>query len=55
MILHLDTHIVVWLYAGKRNDFPAGAAAAVDRVALTPDETPYLVVARAAERLNWTR
>ena len=55
MILHLDTHIVVWLYAGKRNDFPAGAATAVDRIALSPDDTPYLVVARAAERLTWTR
>jgi PIN domain nuclease of toxin-antitoxin system len=91
VILHLDTHIVVWLYAGKRNDFPPRAAAAVDhgrlvyspivgmelayleeigritaspreildyladRIALTPDETPYLVVARAAERLTWTR
>ena len=90
MILHLDTHAVVWLYAGNRNRFPARAKAALDharlvyspvvglelaflreigritaepqqildylrdRIALVPDETPYLVVARSAEALRWT-
>ena len=91
MILHLDTHVVVWLYAGNRERFPARARAALDharrvyspvvglelqflhevgrisvnpagildylrdRIALVPDETPYLVVARAAQALGWTR
>ena len=30
MILHLDTHVVVWLYAGDRSRFPARAQAALD-------------------------
>lgn len=30
MILHLDTHVVVWLYAGDRTRFPARAQAALD-------------------------
>lgn len=91
MVLHLDTHVVVKLYAGEREFFPARALAALDhamlayspivdlelqylheigriaqepetilgyltdRIALTPDDTPYLVVARAARDLSWTR
>ena len=91
MILHLDTHVVVWLYAGDRTRFPARARATLDharlvyspvlglelaflreigritveperilsylrdRIALVPDETPNLVVARKAEALPWTR
>lgn len=91
MIVHLDTHIVIWLYAGERDRFPARAQASLDhgrlvyspvvglelaflheigritarpadildylrdRIALVPDETPYLVVAKAAELLTWTR
>ena len=27
----------------------------VDRIGLTPDDTPYIVVARAARALSWTR
>ncbi|MFP4378280.1 MAG: type II toxin-antitoxin system VapC family toxin [Spirochaetales bacterium] len=30
MILHLDTHVVVWLYAGDRSRFPHRALAALD-------------------------
>ncbi len=91
MILHLDTHVIVWLYAGDRSRIPSRAAAALDhahlvyspvsgleitylyeigrvtvssqtildylrdRIGLTPDDTPFLVVAREAERLSWTR
>lgn len=34
MILHLDTHVVVWLYAGDRSRFPARARAALDHARL---------------------
>ncbi|MFW5776389.1 MAG: type II toxin-antitoxin system VapC family toxin [Spirochaetota bacterium] len=30
MILHLDTHVVAWLFAGDRARFPARAQAALD-------------------------
>ncbi len=30
MILHLDTHVVVWLYAGEQSRFPPRALAALD-------------------------
>lgn len=91
MILHLDTHVVVRLYAGDRELFPSRARAALDRarlvyspivelevqylyeigriivgpdtilpyltdrIGLALDETPYVVVARAARALSWTR
>lgn len=91
MILHLDTHVVVWLYAGDRRRFPGRAAAAIDharlvycpavgleltylhetgrikvsarqvldylgeRIGLAADDAPFVVVARAAETLTWTR
>jgi PIN domain nuclease of toxin-antitoxin system len=91
MILHLDTHAVVWLYAGDRSRFPARALAALDnarlvyspavalelaflheigritapsreildylrdRIGMVPDDTPHLVVVRAAESLRWMR
>ncbi|MFP4012435.1 MAG: type II toxin-antitoxin system VapC family toxin [Spirochaetaceae bacterium] len=91
MILHLDTHVVVRLYAGDRERFPTRAQAALDharlvyspiveleiqylyelgritvgpdtilpyltdRTGLAVDETPYVVVARAARALSWTR
>ena len=91
MILHLDTHVVVRLYAGERHHFPPRAQAALDharlvyspvaelevqylyevgrisvgpetilpyladRIGLAPDETPFVVVARAARELSWTR
>ena len=91
MILHLDTHAVVWLYAGEPNRFPPRALAALDharlvyspivaleltylhevgrltvgstqildylrdRVGIVADDTPFLVVVRAAESLTWTR
>jgi PIN domain nuclease of toxin-antitoxin system len=34
VILHLDTHVVVWLYAGDRSRFPARALAALDHARL---------------------
>ena len=91
MILHLDTHVVIRLYAGERDYFPSRAVAALDhgrlvyspivelkvqylneigritvgpeaifpyladRIGLAPDETPYMVVIRAARPLSWTR
>ena len=91
MILHLDTHVVVRLYAGDREQFPSRARAALDhgrlvyspivelevqylyeigriivgpdtilpyltdRIGLALDKTPYVVVARAARALSWTR
>ncbi|TVR74130.1 MAG: PIN domain-containing protein [Spirochaetaceae bacterium] len=91
MILHLDTHVVVYLYAGERWRFPSRALTALDharlvyspivelevqylhetgritagpteifpyladRVGLAPDDTPYVVVARVARTLSWTR
>ena len=91
MTLHLDTHAVIWLYAGERSRFPARALAALDharlvyspvvaleltflheigrikmgslpildylrdRIGLVADDTPFLVVVRAAESLTWTR
>lgn len=91
MILHLDTHVLVRLYAGDRAFFPARALTALDharlvyspmvelemqylyevgrikatpdemlpyladKIALSPDETPYIVVARTARLLSWTR
>ena len=91
MTLHLDTHVLVYLYAGGRERFPSRAQAALDharlvyspiaelevqylyeigritvgpetvfaylsdRIGLTPDETPYVVVTRAARALSWTR
>ncbi len=91
MILHLDTHVVVRLYAGDAAFFPARARAALDhgrvvyspivelevqylleigriavgpeaifpyladRIALAADETPFIVVSRAARGLSWTR
>ena len=91
MTLHLDTHVVVYLYAGERRRFPSRAQVALDharlvyspivelevqylheigrltagpavifpyladRVGLAPDDTPYVVVTRAARALSWTR
>ncbi|MDA3948215.1 MAG: PIN domain-containing protein [Spirochaeta sp.] len=91
MILHLDTHVVIRLYAGERERFPSRAHAALDharlvyspvvelevqylheigritagpemifpyladRIGLAPDDTPYVVVARAARALSWTK
>jgi PIN domain nuclease of toxin-antitoxin system len=91
VILHLDTHVLVYLYAGERTRFPARAQAALDharllysaiaelevqylheigrlsvgpeavfpyladRIGLAVDETPYVVVARTARTLSWTR
>lgn len=91
MILHLDTHVLVYLYAGERTRFPVRARAALDharllysaiaelevqylyeigrlsvgpdavlayladRIGLAVDETPYVVVARTARTLSWTR
>lgn len=91
MILQLDTHVVVRLYAGDREHFPSRARAVLDharlvyspivelevqylheigritvgpevifpyladRIGLAPDDTPYIVVARAARALSWTR
>lgn len=91
MSVHLDTHVVAWLYAGERARFPPRVSAILDveplvyspivglelaylheigrlaagsrdildylgdRAGLVPDETPFLVVARAAERFTWTR
>lgn len=34
MILHLDTHVIVWLYAGDRSRIPSRAAAALDHAHL---------------------
>jgi PIN domain nuclease of toxin-antitoxin system len=91
LILHLDTHVVVRLYAGDATFFPPRARAALDhgrlvyapivelevqylfeigritagpetifpyladRIALAADETPFIVVSRAARGLSWTR
>jgi PIN domain nuclease of toxin-antitoxin system len=91
VILHLDTHVLVYLYAGERTRFPPRAQAALDharllysaiaelevqylheigrlsvgpeavfpyladRIGLAVDETPYVVVARTARTLSWTR
>ncbi len=91
MNLHLDTHVLVYLYAGDRERFPARAQTALDharlvyspiaelevqylyetgritvgpdtvfpfltdKIGLAVDETPYVVVVRAAGALSWTR
>ncbi|TVR61460.1 MAG: PIN domain-containing protein [Spirochaetaceae bacterium] len=65
MILHLDTHVVVWLYSGTRKRFPQRAAAALDhaRLVYTPIvglELTYLhevgrVSVAAAEILGYLR
>lgn len=91
MTLHLDTHVLVYLYAGEHARFPARARGALDharllysaiaelevqylfeigrlsvgpdtvfpyltdRIELAVDQTPYVVVARTARTLSWTR
>jgi PIN domain nuclease of toxin-antitoxin system len=91
VILHLDTHVVVRLYAGEREQFPPRAQAALDHarlvyspvvelevqylyemgritvgpqeifpylsdwIGLVADDTPFVVITRAARTLSWTR